>query len=96
MTTEQLLLAALSLAATIIVVLGGFIVKGVFKMADRITSQLQTLNSLMASFVRRDECVNDMESHCKLIRNISSELGELKDDFTVLKTKAEMWHKEEV
>lgn len=96
MTTEQLLLAALSLAATIIVVLGGFIVKGVFKMADRITSQLQTLNSLMASFVKRDDCVNDMETHCALIRNISSELDDLKNDFTVLKTKSEMWHKEDI
>ena len=95
MTTEQLLLAALSLASTIIVVLGGFIVKGVFKMADRITNQLQTLNNLMASFVKRDECVNDMQNHCKLISNINSDLKCLKDDFMVLKTKAELWHKED-
>jgi hypothetical protein len=79
-----------SAEGAMILLLGGYIAKAIFRMSDSIREMTKTLGE----FVKKDECKADMGSHCSKMESLDCRLTRQETAFAELAAKAELWHKE--
>ena len=87
---EHLLIMIASAEGALILVLGGFIAKAIFRMSDNV----KELTKALGDFVKKDECKADMGSHCSKMESLDYRLTKQEKSFAELSTKVEMLHKD--
>lgn len=90
MTTEHLLIMIASAEGALILLLGGYIAKAIFRMSDSIREMTKTLGE----FVKKDECKADMGSHCSEMKLLDKRITKQEQAFAELAAKAELWHRD--
>lgn len=82
------LILIISAEGAIILALGGLISKAIFRMSDSINDLTQTL----ATFVKKDDCKDDMGAHCDKISALETRVASNETAVAELKTKVEVLH----
>lgn len=96
MTMEQLLFAALSAAGVIIMTLASIVAQSLLKRFDNITAQLQKLNNTLASFVKKEECRQEMGDQCVLIEKLDKRITKNENALGRLEAQVKVLHKDDL